>query len=155
MAHQRVLFPVNVRRKSYDKKLFKFCTCLLDSFSVCRVNNINQCISVGKVVAPIFSERFLSSDIPNVELELIMGKVLDVEALSWCNGANILRVFEKELLRWREPSKWWFYRRYPSPRQEFSIIIFSFFSSFSKFQSILLPVCYSCYLGLFLNFYKY
>jgi hypothetical protein len=55
---------------------------LLDSLGVGGVDHVDQGISIREVVSPILSEGFLSSDVPHVELELIVREVLDIEALS-------------------------------------------------------------------------
>lgn len=39
----------------------------------------------------------MSSNVPNVELELIVGQVLDVEALGGCDGADVLSMRDEVL----------------------------------------------------------
>jgi hypothetical protein len=74
----------------YHQEFFKLFTCLLDSFGIGGVDNVDEGVGVGKVVAPILTKGFLSSDVPYVEFELVMGEVFDVEALGGSDGADIL-----------------------------------------------------------------
>ena len=64
--------------------------CLLYSIGVCGVNHINQSVVSVYVVGPILPKRLLSSDIPEVELDLIVTKVLDVESLRGSDIGDIL-----------------------------------------------------------------
>ena len=45
---------------------------LLHSLRIRRINHIDQSISVGKVVAPVLTQSFLSSDIPDIQFKFIM-----------------------------------------------------------------------------------
>lgn len=74
----------------YAKKFLKFLSGFLDSLGIGGIDDVDKCIGIGKVVAPVFSEGFLSSDIPDVQFEFIMGEVLDVEALGGCDGGYVL-----------------------------------------------------------------
>lgn len=44
-------------------------------------------------------QGLLSSNIPNVELELVVSQVLDVEALGWGDSANVLTQRTAYLIR--------------------------------------------------------
>lgn len=71
---------------TYQQQFLKFLSCLLDPLRIGRIYDIDQGIGVREVIPPILSQRLLSSDVPHVEFEPIMGKVLDIEALSGCDG---------------------------------------------------------------------
>jgi hypothetical protein len=75
---------------AYLQQLFQLLSGLLDPLGVGRVNHVYEGISIGKVVSPIFAESLLSSDIPDVQLELIVGEVLDVEALRGSDCRDVL-----------------------------------------------------------------
>jgi hypothetical protein len=61
------------RKTRYHQELFKLISSLLNSFGIGRINDIDESIGVGKIVAPILTEGFLSSDVPHVQLELFVG----------------------------------------------------------------------------------
>lgn len=75
---------------NYQQQFLQLFACFLDSLGVCRVNDIDKCISVCEIVAPILPQCFLSSDVPHVEFELVMCEVLDVEALRRRDGGDVL-----------------------------------------------------------------
>ena len=76
--------------KKYAKKFLKFLSCLLDPLGVCGIDDVDQRVGIGEVVAPVFPEGLLSSDIPDVQFEFIVGEVLDVEALGGSDGRYVL-----------------------------------------------------------------
>jgi hypothetical protein len=72
------------------QQLLEFLSSFLHSLGISRVNNVNEGISIGEVISPILTKSLLPSNIPNVKLELIMGEVLNIEALSGGDGRYIL-----------------------------------------------------------------
>lgn len=76
--------------EGYLQKFFEFFSCLFDPLGICRVNDVDEGVGVGEVVAPVLSESLLAADVPDVELEFIMSKVLDVEALGGSDGGDVL-----------------------------------------------------------------
>lgn len=74
----------------YHQQFFELFTCFFDSFGIGGVNNVDKGVGVGKVVTPVLSKGFLSSDVPYVEFELVVGEIFDVEALSGSDGADVL-----------------------------------------------------------------
>ena len=63
----------------------------LHPFGVCGVDDVDEGIGVGDIVAPILPQSFLSSDVPNVEFKVVVKEVFDVEALCWGGGGDVLR----------------------------------------------------------------
>lgn len=62
----------------------------MDSLRVCRINHINQGISIGEIVTPVLSQRLLASDVPYIQLEFIVSQIFDVESLGGRDGRDIL-----------------------------------------------------------------
>ncbi len=75
----------------YLQQLLQLLPCLLDPLGVGRVDHVYERIGVGEVVSPVLAEGLLSSDIPHVELELVVSEVLDVESLGGSDGGDVLR----------------------------------------------------------------
>lgn len=88
--------------KLYDQKFFELFSCFFDSFGIGGIDDVNQGVSVREVVAPILTEGLLSSDVPYVQLEFIVGQVLDIEALGGGDCADVLDI-DICVLRWRGP----------------------------------------------------
>ena len=57
---------------------------------VCRVNHVNQRVSVVKVVAPVGADLALAAHIPHVQLEAVLLHALDVKALRGHGVRNVL-----------------------------------------------------------------
>lgn len=88
MGHWQANFPKWT--VSYQQQFFQFFPRLLDSLGISRINHVDQGISIGEVVAPVLPQGLLSSDIPDVEFEAVVGQVLDVESLGGSDGGDVL-----------------------------------------------------------------
>lgn len=75
---------------NYQQQFLEFFSGFLDPLGVGRVDNVDKCVGVCEIVAPVLPKRLLSSDVPNVELELVVREVLDVEALRGRDGGDVL-----------------------------------------------------------------
>ena len=70
------------------EKFVEFFSGFLDALGVGGVDNVDEGIGVGEVVAPVLTEGLLTSDIPDVEFELVVGQVFDVESLGGGDGVD-------------------------------------------------------------------
>ena len=57
---------------------------------MCGVDDVDEGVSVGEVVAPVLAQGLLAADGPDVEVELVIREVLDVEALRGRDGGDVL-----------------------------------------------------------------
>jgi hypothetical protein len=79
-----------VREFFLPEQRLEFLAGLADAFGVSGVDDVDEGVSVGEVVGPVLPEGPLPTDIPDIEPELVMGEVLDVEALGGGDGADVL-----------------------------------------------------------------
>lgn len=61
--------------------LSRFASHLVHAPPVRTVDNVNECVGLVEIVTPVRPNRLLPSDIPNVQLEVLVHEALDVEAL--------------------------------------------------------------------------
>lgn len=54
--------------------------CFVDAGTVIRVDDEDQALGAGEVVAPQRPDLVLAAHVPDVELDVLVGHVLDVEA---------------------------------------------------------------------------
>lgn len=62
-----------------DEEFGKFCSAVFESEFVPWVNDPNQAVSLLEVVAPVAANSGLASDIPNVQLEVVVLHCLYLE----------------------------------------------------------------------------
>lgn len=74
----------------YNEQFFKLLARLLYSFSISWIDDVDQSVSVSKVITPVLTQGLLSPDVPYIQLKLLVSQVLDVEALCGSNCANVL-----------------------------------------------------------------
>ena len=74
----------------YNQQFLELLTSLFHSLGIGGVDDVYEGVGVGKVIAPVLSQGFLSSDVPYVKLKLFVGQVLDVEPLSRSDCADVL-----------------------------------------------------------------
>ena len=88
--------------KDQQKRLFhfsikndpvKFLSCFVYSRPVVGVNDEDEALSTRKIVPPERSDLVLTTDIPHIELHILVRHRLDVEADRW-DRSNILSQFE-------------------------------------------------------------
>ena len=68
----------------------KFFNAFVKSFLITGVYNENYAICILIVVFPIWSDGFLTTDIPNIKFESILSQRLDIKTLGWHDRRNIL-----------------------------------------------------------------
>ena len=56
---------------------------LSDAITICTVNDEDETLRVVEVVLPECSQSVLTTDIPAVELEILVGELLNIEANCW------------------------------------------------------------------------
>lgn len=88
VGHQKAPFPNS--QIDYNQQLVQFLPRLPHPLGIGRVNHVDQGIGIVKIVRPVLPQRFLPSDVPHVQLELIVGEVFNVESLSGSDGRDIL-----------------------------------------------------------------
>lgn len=86
--------PSPISQIKYNKQLVQFLPRLLHPLGICGVDDIDQRIGIVEVVGPVLPQCLLAPDIPDVELEFIVGEVLDVEALSRGDSGDVLNETE-------------------------------------------------------------
>jgi len=62
--------------------------CFVDSLSVLTVNDENETLGASVIMSPQRTNLVLTSDVPNVELDILVCDRLDVESDGWygCHG---------------------------------------------------------------------
>jgi hypothetical protein len=103
-----------VKSIAYSQEFLELLARLLDPLGVGGVDNVDEGVVLFEVVGPVLAQGLLSSDIPHVQLELVVAQVFNVEALRWGDRRDILHRFYV-VLRWRGPSGWWSSRRCQVP----------------------------------------
>ena len=68
----------------------EFFDALVKSLLIAGVYDENHTVGILIVVFPIWSDGFLTTDIPNIKLESILSQRLDIKALGWHDRRNIL-----------------------------------------------------------------
>lgn len=69
--------------------LVQFRASLLHTGGIARVNHEDQSLCTGVIVSPERSDLVLTTDIPDVELDVLVGHTLDVES-DGGNGSHVL-----------------------------------------------------------------
>ena len=68
----------------------EFFNTLVKSLLITGVYDENNTVGILIVVFPIWSDGFLTTDIPNIKFESILSQRLDIKALGWHDRRNIL-----------------------------------------------------------------
>eukprot|EP00740_Mantoniella_antarctica_P002650 CAMPEP_0181360730 /NCGR_PEP_ID=MMETSP1106-20121128/6835_1 /TAXON_ID=81844 /ORGANISM="Mantoniella antarctica, Strain SL-175" /LENGTH=181 /DNA_ID=CAMNT_0023474049 /DNA_START=296 /DNA_END=842 /DNA_ORIENTATION=- len=64
--------------------------CLVHAFAVRGVHNVDERLGVLVIVAPVWANRLLPTNVPHIELEAVVHDGLDVEALRGGGGGDVL-----------------------------------------------------------------
>lgn len=73
LVEELLPIPFTVWGFEYHQELLELYSSLFDSVGVGRIDDIDQGIGVAEVIAPIFPQSFLPSDVPHVKLEFVVG----------------------------------------------------------------------------------